>query len=119
MTGATIGVAVAYALKAPPLVLFSSVITGAAGNFVGGPVGALIASCLGAEFGKLISKETTFFEVEKQKDGTIILYPKTDLSQKEISIYKNKVAFISLKKGIRDLKKGLITKIDNDFWAGV
>ncbi len=58
MTGATIGVAVAYALKAPPLVLFSSVITGAAGNVVGGPVGALIASCFGAELGKLISKET-------------------------------------------------------------
>lgn len=58
MTGAAIGVGVAYALKAPPLVLFSSVITGAAGNAVGGPVGALIASLFGAEFGKLVSKET-------------------------------------------------------------
>ncbi|MGL5054792.1 MAG: PTS transporter subunit IIC [Fusobacteriaceae bacterium] len=58
MTGATIGVAVAYALKAPPLVVFSSVITGAAGNAVGGPVGALIASLFGAEFGKMVSKET-------------------------------------------------------------
>lgn len=58
MTGAAIGVAIAYALKAPPLVLFSSVITGAAGNAVGGPVGALIAALFGAEFGKLISKET-------------------------------------------------------------
>ena len=58
MTGATIGVAVAYALKAPPLVIFSSVITGAAGNAVGGPVGALIASLIGAEFGKMVSKET-------------------------------------------------------------
>lgn len=58
MTGATIGVAVAYALKAPNIVIFSSVITGAAGNISGGPVGALIASLIGAEFGKLISKET-------------------------------------------------------------
>ncbi|MGL6119673.1 MAG: PTS transporter subunit IIC [Fusobacteriaceae bacterium] len=58
MTGATIGVAVAYALKSPPLVLFSSVITGATGNALGGPAGALIAACIGAEFGKLISKET-------------------------------------------------------------
>lgn len=58
MTGASIGVAVAYGLKAPPLVLFASVITGAAGNAAGGPAGALIASVVGAEFGKAISKET-------------------------------------------------------------
>lgn len=58
MTGASIGVAVAYGLKAPPLVLFASVITGAAGNAVGGPAGALIASIMGAEFGKAVSKET-------------------------------------------------------------
>ncbi len=58
MTGPGIGVAVAYGLQAPPLVLFSSVITGAAGATLGGPVGALIASLVGAEFGKLVSKET-------------------------------------------------------------
>lgn len=57
-SGATIGVAVAYGLKAPPLVLFSSVLTGAAGNALGGPAGALIATIFGVEFGKLISKET-------------------------------------------------------------
>ncbi|MGL4534441.1 MAG: PTS transporter subunit IIC [Fusobacteriaceae bacterium] len=57
-SGATIGVAVAYGLKAPPLVLFSSVLTGAAGNAVGGPAGALISTIFGVEFGKLISKET-------------------------------------------------------------
>ena len=69
--------------------------------------------------GKLISKDTTFFEVEKKKDGTIILYPKSNLSKKEISIYKNKEALASLKKGINDIKKGLITGIENDFWTGV
>lgn len=58
MTGPAIGVAVAFALKAPPLVLFSSVVTGAAGNALGGPVGALIAVVVGAEFGKMVSKET-------------------------------------------------------------
>lgn len=58
MTGPGIGVAVAYGLKAPPLVLFSSVITGAAGAALGGPVGALIAGLAGAEFGKMVSKET-------------------------------------------------------------
>jgi len=69
--------------------------------------------------GKLISKDTTFFEVEKKKDGTLILYPKSDLSQKESNIYKNKNAFSSLKKGLNDIEKGLFTKIENDFWAGV
>lgn len=58
MTGAAIGVAVAYALDAPPLVLFASTITGAAGNALGGPAGAFVAALIGAEFGKLVSKET-------------------------------------------------------------
>ena len=58
MTGSAIGVAVAYALQAPPLVLFSSTITGAAGNTLGGPAGAFIAALIGAEIGKLVSGET-------------------------------------------------------------
>lgn len=58
MTGASIGIAVAYALKAPPLVLFSSTVTGAAGYALGGPAGAYAAALVGAEFGKLVSKET-------------------------------------------------------------
>lgn len=69
--------------------------------------------------GKLISKETTFFEVEKQKDGTLILRPQTDLAEEEIWLYNDKEAFRSLKKGLKDLKKGLTTKINVDFWAGV
>lgn len=58
MAGPGIGVAIAYALKAPPLVLFSSTFTGAIGYSLGGPVGAYAASLVGAEFGKIISKET-------------------------------------------------------------
>ena len=58
MTGAAIGVAVAYGLKAPPLVLFASTITGTAGNILGGPAGAFCSALVGAEFGKLVSKET-------------------------------------------------------------
>ena len=58
MTGAAIGVAVAYALKSPPLVLFASTIAGTAGNALGGPAGAYCAALVGAEFGKMISKET-------------------------------------------------------------
>ena len=48
ITGAGIGVAIAYSLKAPPLVLFSSTFTGMVGYSLGGPVGAYIASLIGA-----------------------------------------------------------------------
>ncbi|GAA0349935.1 PTS transporter subunit IIC [Bacillus horti] len=56
--GPAIGVAVALALKAPPLVLFAAVIAGAAGVEAGGPAGAYIATVLATEFGKLVSKTT-------------------------------------------------------------
>lgn len=56
--GYAIGVAVAHGLKAPPLVLFASAATGFAGNELGGPAGAFVAAVIGAEFGKLVSKET-------------------------------------------------------------
>lgn len=110
MTGPAIAVSVARALKAPPLVLFSSCIVGAVGYGLvlnnipvaltaveittaagetvmtpiaglaaagfegisgiaagkaviggfegGGPVGAFVAACVAAEFGKLVSKQT-------------------------------------------------------------
>lgn len=57
-TGPAMAVAIAFALNAPPLVLFSCVAVGVAGNSLGGPVGCLVATCFGAEFGKLIYKET-------------------------------------------------------------
>ena len=57
-TGFAMGVAVAYGLKAPPLVLFASAAVGFAGNYLGGPMGAMIAAIIGAEFGKIVSKET-------------------------------------------------------------
>ncbi|UCZ52323.1 PTS sugar transporter subunit IIC [Bacillus shivajii] len=56
--GPAIGVAVAYGLNAPRLVLFAAVITGAAGAEVGGPAGSLIAALLSTEIGKLVSQET-------------------------------------------------------------
>lgn len=58
LMGPAIGVAVAYSLKAPRLVLFSAVITGAAGATLGGPAGAFICTVLATEFGKLVSQET-------------------------------------------------------------
>ncbi|NLM46665.1 MAG: PTS sugar transporter subunit IIC [Firmicutes bacterium] len=57
--GPAIGVAVAYGLKAPPLVLFASAVTGGAGvSLGGGPAGAFVAAVVGAEFGKAVSRET-------------------------------------------------------------
>lgn len=58
LMGAAIGVGVAYALKAPPLVLFASVVTGTAGAALGGPVGCFVAAACGAELGKLVHKLT-------------------------------------------------------------
>ena len=58
LTGASIGAAVAFGLKAPNMVLFSSIITGFIGNELGGPAGAFVAAAIGAELGKLVSKET-------------------------------------------------------------
>lgn len=57
-SGPAMAVAIAFALKAPPLVLFASAAVGAAGNALGGPVGCLLATCVGVECGKMISRET-------------------------------------------------------------
>ncbi len=57
-TGAALGVSIAHALKAPNLVLFSAATVGIAGNELGGPVGALVATIIAAELGKIVSKET-------------------------------------------------------------
>ncbi len=56
--GAGIGIAVAYGLQAPPLVMFTSAVTGMLGAALGGPAGSFVAVVLGAEFGKAVSKET-------------------------------------------------------------
>ncbi len=56
--GPAIGGAVAFGLKAPPLVLFGSIVTGGMGAALGGPAGAFLAAAIGAEFGKAVSKET-------------------------------------------------------------
>lgn len=68
LMGPAIGVAVAWGLKSPPIVLFASAITGSMGASVaatvfgftvsGGPAGAFLAAAAGAEFGKAVSKET-------------------------------------------------------------
>lgn len=57
-TGAAIAVSIAYALKAPNLVLFASTIVGLGAYELGGPVGVYIATIFGVEFGKLVSKRT-------------------------------------------------------------
>ena len=64
--GAAIGVAVAWGLQAPPLVLFTCAVVGTMGASMtgfgiemnGGPAGAFIAVAFAAEFGKAVSKET-------------------------------------------------------------
>lgn len=58
MVGAAIGVAVAYGLKAPPLVLFSSVFVGAFAGEIGGPAASYVAVLLATEIGKISFKST-------------------------------------------------------------
>lgn len=57
-TGPAIAISIAYALDAPPLVLFASAVVGAGSYDIGGPVAVYIAAIVAAECGKLISKET-------------------------------------------------------------
>jgi uncharacterized protein len=58
LMGPAIGVAIAYGLKAPSLVVFSAAVAGAFGAAAGGPAGAYVASLLAVEAGKLISGVT-------------------------------------------------------------
>ena len=56
--GGAIGVAIAYGLQAPPLVIFAALFSGAFGADLGGPAGSYVSALIAAEFGKAISKET-------------------------------------------------------------
>ncbi len=61
MSGPAMAVAIAYALKSPPLVLFSMITVGFAANALGGaggPLAVLFIAIISAETGKLVSKET-------------------------------------------------------------
>lgn len=51
--GGAIGVAIAYGLKAPPLVMFSVLFAGAFGAELGGPAGSYVAALMATELGKL------------------------------------------------------------------
>lgn len=66
--GAAIGVSVAYALKAPPLVMYACAGVGAmgcmfptlveGGSYTAGPAGSFVAVLFACELGKLVSKTT-------------------------------------------------------------
>ena len=61
MTGPAMAIAIGYALKCPPLVLFSMAAVGFASNALGGaggPLAVLFVAIISAEFGKAVSKET-------------------------------------------------------------
>lgn len=61
MSGPAMAVAIGYALKSPPLVLFSMTVVGAAANGLGGaggPLAVLIIAIIAVECGKAVSKET-------------------------------------------------------------
>ncbi len=60
-TGPAMAIAIGYALKAPPLVLFSLTGVGIAANTLGGaggPLAVYFVAIIATEFGKLVSKQT-------------------------------------------------------------
>jgi len=61
MSGPAMAVAIGFALKCPPMVLFSLVTVGYSSNYyggAGGPLAVLIIAIIAAEIGKAVSKET-------------------------------------------------------------
>lgn len=61
MSGPAMAVAIGYALKTPPLVLFSLITVGFASNALGGaggPLAVLFVAVIASELGKAVSKET-------------------------------------------------------------
>ncbi|GGF05856.1 PTS sugar transporter subunit IID [Halobacillus andaensis] len=56
--GGAIGAAIAYGLKAPPLVIFAALFSGAYGAELGGPAGSYVSALIATECGKIISKQT-------------------------------------------------------------
>ena len=61
MAGPAMACAIGYALKCPPLVLFSLITVGHAANTAGGaggPLAVLVIAIIAAELGKAVSKET-------------------------------------------------------------
>ncbi len=60
-TGPAMAVSIGYALKCPPLVLFSLIAVGGAANALGGaggPLAVFVMTVISAELGKAVSKET-------------------------------------------------------------
>lgn len=63
-TGAVLGIAIAFTLDAPPLVLYSSAVAGVIGYNLGfgsltaGPAGSFLVVLVACELGKIVSKET-------------------------------------------------------------
>lgn len=85
MMGPAIGAGVAFSIKAPPLGVFASIVTGAIGAGtiasaeggafivkIGEPVGAFVAALIGAEFSKMISGKTRV-DIVLVPAGTIML----------------------------------------------
>lgn len=61
VAGSAMAVAIAYALKAPPFVMYSAAAVGYAANALGaagGPLAVLLITVVAVELGKVVSKET-------------------------------------------------------------
>lgn len=95
ITGCAMAVAIAYSLKAPPLVIYSCAAVGMAANAIGkagGPIAVLIIAIIATEVGKAVSKETKidilatpFVTVFTGVGLSIIIAPYIDMFMQMIS----------------------------------
>jgi len=57
--------------------------------------------------------EIDAFKIFLGNEGDILLRPMTNIPSKELWIHQNPNALESIQRGMRDIKKGRVTKIKN------
>lgn len=124
LMGPAIGAGIAYSIGAPPLVIFASIVTGAAGagtiNMVdsqavmkiGDPVGAFVASLIGAEIGMRI-KGKTKVDIVLVPAVTIVLggIAGVFISPLVSMMMKNIGQFINMATNLRPLPMGIVLSV--------
>jgi len=91
LTGPAIAVAVGFALEAPPLVLFASIVVGGFGYQFGGPAGSYVAALIAIELGKLVSKSTKLDIILTPFTTVIVGYFSARFVGKYIGIFMEKL----------------------------
>ena len=65
--------------------------------------------------GKFVPEGVTGFEVFEQEDGSLVLSPTVEIPAREAWLFKNKKAFASVKRGLKQAGEGKTTKESVNF----